>query len=119
MQLDEAAVRAWIDRYVVAWNSNDPDDIAGLFTDSSIYVTGPFDEPWRGREEIVRRWLDRKDIPGDTTFQYEVVAISGSFAVVRGVTTYRTPPATYGNLWLVRFEDESRASAFEEWWMQK
>lgn len=45
-------VRAWVEGYVRAWNSNDPTAIGDLFTEDAVYFT----EPWRGRDEIVRRW---------------------------------------------------------------
>jgi ketosteroid isomerase-like protein len=54
-------VRAWIDGYVRAWNSNDPADIRALFTQDAAYYTEPYGPPWEGRDEIVRQWLDRKD----------------------------------------------------------
>ncbi|MEA2498192.1 MAG: hypothetical protein QOH26_597, partial [Actinomycetota bacterium] len=36
----------WVDRYVAAWNSNDPAEIADLFTDDARYFDTPIDEPW-------------------------------------------------------------------------
>ena len=51
-------VRAWIDSYIQAWNSNDPADIRALFTQDAAYHTEPYSPPWRGRDEIVRQWLD-------------------------------------------------------------
>jgi hypothetical protein len=53
-------VRAWIDGYVRAWNSNDPADIRALFTQEAAYYTEPYGPPWEGRDEIVHQWLDRK-----------------------------------------------------------
>lgn len=32
----------WVDGYVRAWASNDPDDIGRLFTDDATYYTAPF-----------------------------------------------------------------------------
>jgi uncharacterized protein (TIGR02246 family) len=63
-------VHAWIDSYIQAWNSNDPADIRALFTQDAAYHTEPYSPPWRGRDEIVRQWLDRKDEPGQTEFRW-------------------------------------------------
>ena len=34
-------VTTWIEGYVRAWNSNDPDDIGSLFTMDAEYSTAP------------------------------------------------------------------------------
>jgi uncharacterized protein (TIGR02246 family) len=70
--MDEAQARrvqAWIDGYVRAWNSNDPADIRALFTQDAAYFSEPYSRPWRGQDEIVRQWLDRRDEPGQAQFQ--------------------------------------------------
>jgi uncharacterized protein (TIGR02246 family) len=93
-------VRAWVDRYVQAWNSNSPADIGALFGDDAAYYTEPYRQPWRGRDEIVRRWLARRDEPGDTTFQWRPLTVGPEVAVVQGETVYRdllTPSATFGS----------------------
>ena len=116
--VDAATLDAWVARYVQAWESNDPADIAGLFTEDARYSTAPDREPWRGRDAIVAGWLDRKDEPGDWTFRHEIVATAGDLGFVRGWTTYADPPTTYSNLWVVRFAPDGRASEFTEWWME-
>jgi uncharacterized protein (TIGR02246 family) len=118
---DEQArrVRAWVDRYVQAWNSNDPADIGALFSDDAAYFTEPYRRPWRGRDEIVRQWLGRKDEPGDTTFQWQPLTVGPDVAVVQGETVYRDPPHTFSNLWVIRLDAEGRCTEFTEWWMEQ
>ena len=55
-RVDRAGVATWMDAYRDAWISNDPAEIGALFTDDAVYSIDAFAEPWRGREEIVRRW---------------------------------------------------------------
>nr|BFE80771.1 hypothetical protein GCM10020093_033720 [Planobispora longispora] len=38
---DHNRVSAWIDGYVKAWNSNDPEHIGDLFTEDAEYYTAP------------------------------------------------------------------------------
>ena len=38
-------VRAWVDGYVEAWNSNHPAAIGALFTEDAAYYTEPYGEP--------------------------------------------------------------------------
>ena len=117
--MDKAVVAAWVERYVQAWNTNDPADIGSLFSEDAVYQTGPFDTPWKGRETIVREWLGRQDAPGTTTFRYEVLAVDGNRGIVRGWTTYHTPPGEFSNVWLIVLDESGRCREFVEWWVQK
>ena len=117
--MDEAAVATWVEGYRKAWESNDPDDIGALFSDEALYYTEPYAKPWRGRGEIVRQWIENRDEPGDTTFEFQVEAIVGERAFVTGTTDYKTaPPRTYSNIWDLTLDDEGRATRFTEWWMK-
>jgi uncharacterized protein (TIGR02246 family) len=111
-------LQAWVEAYVAAWNSNDPAAIGALFSEGAAYHTEPYGPPWRGRDEIVRRWLDRKDEPGQTDFRWQPVAVTPDVAVVQGETVYRSPPHTYSNLWVIRLDADGRCAEFTEWWMQ-
>ena len=115
--IDAERVAAWVDGYVKAWNSNDPGDIAALFAERATYLTEPHAPPWRGRDEIVRQWLDRRDAPGETRFQWRLVAADGDLAVVQGETGY--PDRTFSNLWLVRLDERGACTEFTEWWMEQ
>ncbi len=109
-------LRAWIDGYVRAWSSNDPADIRALFTEDAEYFTAPFRPPWRGPDDIVRGWLEHRDDPGETTFDWQPLTVSEGVAVISGTTTY--PGTTYSNLWVIRLDDAGRCRHFTEWWME-
>lgn len=110
--------QAWMQAYVHAWASSQPDDIRALFTSAAAYRTTPFAEPWQGVESIVEGWIARGDQPDNWTFRYEVVIDSPPLAVVRGWTSYKDPPREYSNIFLIEFGDGQQASSFTEWWMQ-
>jgi hypothetical protein len=116
--MDEPAVRDWVDRYVHAWETNDREDIAGLFTEDARYYTAPHREPWEGHDGIVGGWLGRKDDQGDWTFSYDVLAVTDELAFVRGVTGYRSEGVDYSNLWVLRLAEDGRCREFTEWWME-
>ncbi|MDQ3991559.1 MAG: nuclear transport factor 2 family protein [Actinomycetota bacterium] len=116
--MERGDVEAWVKRYVRAWTTNDPDDIAGLFTEEARYFPEPFAEPWTGRDTIVARWLGRRDAPGSWEFRHRVLAVDGALAFVGGETTYRDRPRVYSNLWVIRLENDGRCSEFTEWWME-
>jgi ketosteroid isomerase-like protein len=111
-------LQTWVDGYLQAWNSNDPAEIGALFTQDAAYYTEPYSPPWQGRDEIVGRWLDRKDAPGESEFRWHPLAVNPDVAVVQGVAVYRTPPRAYSNLWVIRLDAEGRCTEFTEWWMQ-
>ena len=108
---------AWVERYVGAWRSNDPDEIGGLFSEDASYSHTAYAEPWRGRDEIVAEWLARKDEPGHWTFRWEVVGAIGDIGFVRGVTEYPTDGEEYHNLWEISLDSSGRCTRFVEWWM--
>lgn len=110
------AVTLWVEAYRRAWESNEPGDIRALFTEDADYLTEPFAEPWRGHDEIVEEWLEARDEPGETGFDWQIVAVEGDTAVVRAVTPY-IGKATYHNVWVITFAPDGRASGFTEWWM--
>lgn len=106
-----------MDGYVRAWSSNDAADIGALFTDDALYYPEPYAQPWRGRDEIVREWLERRDEPGDASFEWRPLVETPELSAITGTAVYRDPPRTYSNLWTIRFAPDGRAQEFTEWWM--
>ena len=117
--MDEPSVASWVERYVRAWETNDPSDIGGLFAKNAHYYPGPDEEPWRERNGIVAGWIKRKDEPGTWTFRNQILALAGDLAFVRGWTHYTDPPPDYSNLWVIRFDADGRCVEFTEWWMER
>ncbi|MEV4641638.1 nuclear transport factor 2 family protein [Actinoplanes sp. NPDC049548] len=113
------AVTAWVQGYRVAWESNDPADIAGLFAEDAAYFTEPWAPPWRGREAIVAGWLEHRDEPDTTMFEWHPLIVTDDLAIVEATTHYTTPPArTYSNMWVLRLDQAGQARQFTEWWMK-
>jgi ketosteroid isomerase-like protein len=112
-----APLRRWIDAYLEAWESNDPEAVAALFTPDGVYRLEPW-ETWTGREQIVAGWLVHADAPGDASFHWWHVARDGNLWIVEARTRYHHLGKDYSNLWLVELDDEGRALGFSEWWKQ-
>jgi uncharacterized protein (TIGR02246 family) len=112
------AVANWVRNYRRAWESNDADDVGGLFADDAAYFTEPYAKPWLGRDEIVAQWLRRRDEPGDTTFDWHPLIVTDDLAIIEATTVYRSPPRTYSNMWVLRLDNQGQARQFTEWWMQ-
>jgi uncharacterized protein (TIGR02246 family) len=113
---DLDALSQWIEGYVRAWNSNDPEEIGRLFTDEASYSTAPYSPPWQGRQQIVEEWLRHRDEAGETTFGWEPISLTDEVAVISGTTRY--PDTTYGNVWVIKLARDGRCREFAEWWME-
>ena len=129
-----SAVQAWLDRYVDAWKSYDPDQVASLFADDATYRYHPYDpedEVVRGRDAIVRDWIEpdgnasTRDQPNTYDAAYEVYAVDGDRAVAVGSSRYWTDSTrstlqqTYDNVFLLRFDDAGRCLEFVELFMKR
>jgi hypothetical protein len=115
-------LESWIDAYILAWAANDAKAIGDLFTEKARYYTHPFRDPWVGRDEIVRGWLDQPDAPGSWSADYGPVAVYHNTGVIRGKTTYFNPDrsisAEYANVYVIEFDDDGRANEFTEFFME-
>lgn len=123
--METTAIDRWIERYLTAWDSDAPDDIAALFAPDAQYYTAPFRTPHTGVDEIIRFWIENGDSAVPWTFECDVVAREGNLYVIRGVTTYpeggdvvREKAEVYVNLWLVTLDADGRATEFIEYWME-
>ncbi|MGZ6298947.1 MAG: YybH family protein [Candidatus Limnocylindria bacterium] len=120
---DRAAVDAWLVAYRRAWQTDDPTEIAALFTDDATYLPWPFSNAWEGREAIVAKWIERGDSKAPWQFDSDVLAADGDTGVIQGLTTYPAhddqPEDVYSNIWVIRLAPDGRARSFAEWWVQK
>ncbi len=122
--MDRPGVERWLDGYLKAWKTDAPEDIAALFSEAASYSPNPFtSHVWRGRDEIVREWIERGDSGSSWEFRSEIVAVEGDTAVIEGWTTYHAtasdPESDFANIWVVRFDADERAREFSEWWVER
>ncbi len=129
--MDRAQVQQWLDDYVSAWVSYDPDDIGALFSDDILYRYHSHDEPIRGRAAVVASWLGEgdgdgssRDAPGTFEARYHPIAVDGDVAVARGVSEYRDSPGgpivrVYDNCFVMRFDSVGRCREFTEFYVKR
>ncbi len=115
-------VQRWLERYVAAWDSYDPEAIGDLFTEDASYRYQPYREPVVGRAAIVADWLEAKDEPGTWAAHYDVWAFDGDRASAIGESRYTNPDgsfrALYYNHWALRFDAHGRCAEFVEYFME-
>jgi nuclear transport factor 2 (NTF2) superfamily protein len=109
-------VARWLDAYIDAWTTYDPDAIGALFTEDVEYRYRPSDEPVRGRDAIVADWLEDPDEPGTYTAAYAPWAVEGRRAVATGTSRYDSDGTkrAYSNVFLLEFDDDGRCASFTE-----
>jgi ketosteroid isomerase-like protein len=120
--IDHDSVAEWLQDYISAWKSYDPQAIGALFSDHATYRYNPYDEPVRGRDAIVDNWLENRDAPDTYTAEYISIAVDGNTAVANGQTYYYEPDGTtlirqFNNIFVLRFDDQGRCTDFCEWYM--
>jgi uncharacterized protein (TIGR02246 family) len=116
--VDRAAVAQWVAAYEDAWRTAGTDRLADLFTADVAYVPSPWRPPVTGLDALRRFWDEERDGPEEPfTFSSEVVAVDGTTSVVRVAVEYLGPGDTsrWKDLWVLRFADDGRCTAFEEW----
>ena len=125
--MDRTAVERWIADYRQAWSTDDPEQVAGLFTEDATYSPYPWpreENLWRGRDTIVGKWLGHGDSKVGWRFDHRILAVDGDTAVVEGWTDYDRGEGDpwseqYANLWVIEFAADGRARSFREWWVQR
>ena len=112
-------VRDWIDAYVEAWRTYDPEAIRGLFAEGATYAYHPYDEGdevVRGRKDIVANWLEERDEPDTWEAHLGPLVVEGDRAVAEGTISYANGDF-FWNLWTLRFDEDGRCAEFVEWYM--
>ena len=132
--MDRPAVQEWLDRYVAAWETYDPDRIGALFSEEATYRYHPADEGddvARGRDAIVEAWIapeggaSTRDEPGTYDAHYEPYAIDGERAVAVGWSRYwkdaerSAVDRIYDNVFLLRFDADGRCADFTEIYLER
>jgi beta-glucosidase len=112
-------VEEWMDGYIAAWSSNDPDEIAGLFTSDAVYDPQTADGELHGHEEIIGWWRGIGDTPDNWEFEWWPIVDTDEVAVIAATTRYFDPPASYRNLFVIRFDEDGRCRDFTEWYIEE
>ncbi len=126
------SAQAWLDAYVEAWRTYDPDRIRALFSEEVAYRYHPYDEPVVGADAVVASWLGEsddegsssRDAPDTVDARYIPVAVDGDTVVASGTSSYRHEPGgpierVYDNCFLMKFDDDGRCREFTEFYLRR
>jgi hypothetical protein len=121
--MDRNHFAVWLDAYVEAWRSYEPEMIERLFSDDARYYYSPYEEPVVGRRAIAQSWVADRDEPGTWEASYAPLAIDNDIFVASGESTYftrgsRSVRAKWSNIFVCRFDADGRCTEFTEWNME-
>jgi hypothetical protein len=116
--VDLRSFGSWLERYFAAWASNDPEEVAALFAEDAEYSWGPFREPARGREAIVRAWVEG-GAPSELRWRCEPIAVEGDVGVAHWSAAF--PGEGDGvteldGILVCTFDDRGRCTLHREWY---
>lgn len=121
--MTESEIQDWLDRYIEAWQKNDPELVEALFTNDAVYRFRPYGGDGRvaeGVTDIVSSWIDFDEDPSEWEASYRPYAVDGDRAVAVGTSRYfgtgEDGDEVYHNCFLLRFVD-GRCAEFTEYWM--
>jgi ketosteroid isomerase-like protein len=122
--MDHVGAQRWLDRYLAAWRSNDPDEVADLFAEDVRYRYHPFDDAIEdGREGLLSSWFEELDAPDSWEARYVPWAVDGDRVVATGWTRYfataSQPEKLYHNCFLIEFDHDGRCTDFTEFYIRE
>ncbi|HEX2031042.1 MAG TPA: nuclear transport factor 2 family protein [Actinomycetota bacterium] len=115
-----AALERWLDGYGRAWERQDAQAFADLFTEDALYQETPFDEPLRGRTAIRAYAETAAHHQRDVSFAYEALGQDDGKAVVLWRAAYEKvsngEPTRLEGVFLLEFAADGLCRSLREWW---
>jgi ketosteroid isomerase-like protein len=110
-------VADWVAHYERAWRTAGTAPLRELFAEGATYRLSPYEEPLSGLPAIAGMWEAEREGPDEAfAMTSEIVAVDGDTAVARLEVAYSEPVVReYRDLWVIRFGEDGRCIAFEEW----
>ena len=116
------ALNVWLDAYGRAWENQDPEAAAALFTEDGTYVWGPFAAPITGQPAIRRAWeTATQGNQAEITFDYEPLArtedgryLARWWASMESVQTGQS--VKMEGIFLITLTESGQCRVFREWW---
>jgi hypothetical protein len=128
--MDRTAAQDWLDRYVTAWLTYEPDLIGDLFSEDVSYRYHPYDEAITGRDAVVASWVgdssdqgaSSRDAMGTYDASYAPVAVDDDVVVATGTSSYKDVPdgpvvKVFHNCFVMRFDGDGRCREFTEYYV--
>jgi len=124
MEITTDQLSEWLRRYFHAWVTNDPAEVAALFSEDAVYYYSPFKEPSRGRTDIVEKWVSDPEGQSDITTQFETLAVEGNLGIAHWNVKFRshagkTRRNEADGILLLHFNSELECTEHREWFSHR
>jgi hypothetical protein len=121
--VDEQRFSGWLDRYKHAWESQDADAAAVLFSENASYQLTPFHEPMIGRKPIRAYWHRVTARGRHIRFVYRVITSTEGVGVADYDANFSRPgPAAnievHGVL-VAEFDEDDLCRRLRLWWHRR
>jgi ketosteroid isomerase-like protein len=118
----EASARAWVDGWSRGWPARDPEVIASLYTEDSIFLSHPFREAKRGGAGAAEyaSWVFEDQ--ADVEFRFGDPIASGDRAAVDWwavITAHDGAQGTLAGVSLLRFDEDGRVREQRDTWVEE
>jgi uncharacterized protein (TIGR02246 family) len=116
--MDRVELDEWAERYRRAWEEADDEAVGALFTEDATYRSSPFEEPYRGREEIRRYWREVTAKQAGVEVRIGRTIEDGSRALVEWWTQMDSDaaPVTLPGALLLDLDENGLCTALREYW---
>jgi hypothetical protein len=118
--MDMERFRSWLDSYGRAWESQDPQSFANLFTDYASYHANPFSEPLSGHSAILDYWANIIRSQEQIQFNYEILAVTQDSGIAHWWASFvhisSKTKVSLDGVCIVSLNGENRCKVFKQWW---
>jgi len=109
-----------MDAYAVAFNAQDSEAAAKLFTEEGTYQWGPFGETLVGPDAIRRAWDEHQSPDEVAEMTYEVLAVAPDVGVARWIASHTNEQegrrSRYDGVFVITLTEDGLCDSFREWW---
>lgn len=121
--VSEASVAEWLAAYGQAWETQDADAAAALFTENATYRENPHEEPFKGRTGIHAYWSRVTADQRDVSFTSDVITTFDRSAVAHWSAEFVSVSSgariKLDGVFLLEFDESGLCDALREWWIVK
>lgn len=118
--MDEQAFDQWLHRYGEVWESRYPEGVADLYSEDVEYYWTPFDQPKRGREEVVAASREASSRQENIRFRYEMLAVRENKGWARWWCSFLRVgtgrEVRIDGILQATFDEQGLCTEFREWW---
>ncbi len=112
--------KKWLENYKNAWEKRSPKKAAELFSADATYRETPFDEPMRGREAIVKYWLDVERSQENISFAFEILSVEANKGIAHWQAEFdrieNGKTVKLDGILIAFLNHKMQCTKFEEWW---